>query len=250
MIKFNSCLVIIGLSIGLFSFISHAATAAEAQQGSFRSPAKIWSSLEAAATDRLTSSNASNSKISRSSGSTKFKAPEAGSGQNTAAAAVSNDLQRQVDQFPRTERQQKQLQQEQQLNQLRRSTALRLNQPQRQQPARSIPDPDQQLQQPRRRQRIHQLRAQQQKTPAATVTGSVSVRTFRGESMLAPDDPTIQKNMARPRLGAVARLHDQGVADPVINRTQQTPPRSRPPGNKATGGLEYKGNAGEITAGA
>ena len=35
MIKFNSCLVIIGLSIGLF-FISHAATAAEAQQGDFR----------------------------------------------------------------------------------------------------------------------------------------------------------------------------------------------------------------------
>ena len=34
-IKFNSCLVIIGLSIGLF-FISHAATAAEAQQGDFR----------------------------------------------------------------------------------------------------------------------------------------------------------------------------------------------------------------------
>src|SRR5258707_99624 len=35
MIKFNSCLVIIGLSIGLF-FISHAATAAEAQQRDFR----------------------------------------------------------------------------------------------------------------------------------------------------------------------------------------------------------------------
>ena len=35
MIKFNSCLVIIGLSIGLF-FISHAATAAEAQQRDLR----------------------------------------------------------------------------------------------------------------------------------------------------------------------------------------------------------------------
>ena len=35
MIKFNSCLVIISLSIGLF-FISHAATAAEAQQRDFR----------------------------------------------------------------------------------------------------------------------------------------------------------------------------------------------------------------------
>ena len=35
MIKFNSCLVIIGLSIGLF-FISHVVTAAEAQQRGFR----------------------------------------------------------------------------------------------------------------------------------------------------------------------------------------------------------------------
>jgi hypothetical protein len=35
MIKFNSCLVIIGLSIGLF-FINHAATAAEAQQRDLR----------------------------------------------------------------------------------------------------------------------------------------------------------------------------------------------------------------------
>jgi hypothetical protein len=55
-----------------------------------------------------------------------------------------------------------------------------------------------------------------------TVTESVRFVFFEVREMLTQMIQRFKKIMARPRLVQLARLHDQGVADAVINYMQQT----------------------------
>src|SRR4029077_501196 len=110
-IKFNSCLVIIGLSIGLF-FSRHAATAAEAQQGDFRFQQNLEQLRQQQQIDQLQREQQQNQLQQRLD---EIQRRPMGQIQRQQQ---SNDLQQQLDQF-QNERQQKQLQQEQQLNQVR-----------------------------------------------------------------------------------------------------------------------------------
>src|SRR6266436_5238569 len=151
MIKFNSCLVIIGLSIGLF--FSHAATAAEAQQRDFRFQQNLEQLRQQQQIDQLQREQQQNQLQQRLD---EIQRRPMGQIQRRQQ---SNDLQQQLDQF-QNERQQKQLQQEQQLNQVR--DQQRLNQPQRQQQLDQFRS-EQQLQELQQQQQIDQLRGQQQK---------------------------------------------------------------------------------------